>query len=197
MRRLSAGAGYQYLLRHTASGDVARDAATPLTAYYAGSGYPPGRWVGAGLSGLGSDTAGRILAGSVVTEEQMAALFGAGRDPVHREPLGRAYPTFAPLADRVAAKTAALPDDLPAERRAEMVTQIQQVEAARPGPKAVAGFDLTFTVPKSASVLWALADPGTQRAVARGAPRRRRRHPGLPAGDRAADPHRLRPGPRR
>ena len=90
----------------------------------------------------------------------MAALFGAGRDPVHREPLGRAYPVFRPLAERVAAKTAALPDGLPAERRAEMVTQIEQVEAARPGPKAVAGFDLTFTVPKSASVLWALADPG-------------------------------------
>ena len=166
MRRLSAGAGYTYLLRPTASGDVARDASTPLTAYYAGSGYPPGRWVGAGLGGLGSDAAGRILAGSVVTEEQMAALFGAGRDPVHREPLGRAYPVFRPLAERVAAKTSALPDDLPPERRAAMVTQIQETEAARSGPKAVAGLDFTFTVPKSASVLWALADPATQRAVA-------------------------------
>ncbi|HEY5153180.1 MAG TPA: MobF family relaxase [Acidimicrobiales bacterium] len=47
-----------------------------------------------------------------------------------------------------------------------MVTQIEQVEAARPRPKAVAGFDFTLTVPKSASVLWALADPATQRAVA-------------------------------
>jgi hypothetical protein len=26
----------------------------------------------------------------------------------------------------------------------------------------VAGFDLTFSVPKSVSVLWGLADPGTQ-----------------------------------
>jgi conjugative relaxase-like TrwC/TraI family protein len=33
-------------------------------------------------------------------------------------------------------------------------------------PTAVAGFDLTFTVPKSGSVLWALGDPPTQRAVA-------------------------------
>ena len=53
MHRLSAGSGYQYLLRHTASGDVARLAGTPLTAYYTASGYPPGRWLGGGVAGLG------------------------------------------------------------------------------------------------------------------------------------------------
>ena len=37
-----AGSGYKYLLRHTASGDVQRLAGTPLTAYYAASGYPTG-----------------------------------------------------------------------------------------------------------------------------------------------------------
>jgi hypothetical protein len=31
MRRLTDGAGYTYLLRHTASGDVAREASTLLT----------------------------------------------------------------------------------------------------------------------------------------------------------------------
>lgn len=30
---------------------------------------------------------------------------------------------------------------------------------------AVAGFDLTFTVPKSVSVLWALADPATRKTI--------------------------------
>src|SRR4051794_4881063 len=53
MHRLSAGSGYQYLLRHTASGDVQRLAGTPLTTYYTASGYPPGRWLGGGLTGLG------------------------------------------------------------------------------------------------------------------------------------------------
>src|SRR5215207_872194 len=53
MHRLSAGSGYQYLLRHTAAGDVQRLAGTPLTAYYTASGYPPGRWLGSGLTGLG------------------------------------------------------------------------------------------------------------------------------------------------
>jgi len=34
MHRLSAGAGYEYLLRHTACADVQRAAGTPLTANY-------------------------------------------------------------------------------------------------------------------------------------------------------------------
>src|SRR3954447_5126483 len=121
MHRLSAGSGYQYLLRHTASGDVQRLAGTPLTAYYTASGYPPGRWLGGGLTGLGqvavtvpsieaptrvdppptsvkesgpdraSDPgpaappqpaaeAGAVTAGDVVTEEQMAHLYGRGED---------------------------------------------------------------------------------------------------------------------
>ena len=197
MRRLSAGAGYQYLLRHTASGDVTRDAATPLTAYYAGSGYPPGRWVGAGLSGLGSDPAGRIVAGSVVTEEQMAALFGAGRDPVHREPLGRAYPVFRPLAERVAAKTAALPDDLPAERRAEMVTQIQRGGGGAAG--AEGGGRVRPDVHR-AEVRQRAVGPRRPRDAAgggAGAPRRRRRHPGLPAKRPRCGPAPAPAGPRR
>ena len=36
---------------------------------------------------------------------------------------------------------------------------------AHAAPKPVAGFDLTFSVPKSVSVAWALADPATREAV--------------------------------
>jgi len=71
LHRLSAGTGYQYLLRHTACGDTTRDAGQPLAAYYAGSGYPPGRWLGRGLPGLGGDGA-RLSPGDPVSEEQMA-----------------------------------------------------------------------------------------------------------------------------
>ena len=78
LARLSAGAGYQYLLRHTACGDVERNASTPLTAYYTSAGYPPGRWTGSGLDGLGNGEG--IRAGSPVIEEQMAALYGKGRE---------------------------------------------------------------------------------------------------------------------
>ena len=44
--------------------------------------------------------------------------------------------------------------------------QIETGEAARGSRRAVAGFDFTFSVPKSASVLWAVADAGTQALIA-------------------------------
>src|SRR4051812_42862509 len=141
MHRLSAGSGYQYLLRHTASGDVQRLAGTPLTAYYTASGYPPGRWLGGGLTGLGqaADTApsieaptrvdpppapakrsnvtqaddpgltaepepmteaGSLAAGDVVTEEQMAHLYGRGEDPVTGDRLGARYRVYRPVDQR-------------------------------------------------------------------------------------------------
>ena len=80
--KLSAGTGYRYLLKHIARGDADQtvDRAGALTDYYTLSGYPPGVWLGRGLAGLG-DGAG-LAAGSVVGEEQMARLFGAGLDPV-------------------------------------------------------------------------------------------------------------------
>ena len=161
LHRLSAGAGYSYLLRHTACGDVERARTTPLTAYYTESGYPPGRWLGAGLAGL------RLPRDSAVTEPQMANLFGAGRHPLDGSKLGRAYPQFASLAERIAEREAALPPDLDEQTRADVLAQIRSTEGRRPHPVAVAGFDLTFTIPKSASVLWALADPATQAAIAK------------------------------
>ena len=133
MARLSAGAGYRYLLRHTAAGDAERPGSTPLAEYYAATGYPPGRWLGSGLAGL---AAGEGLApGTVVTEEALAALY-AGRDPVTGQPLGRATPTYA-------------------------------ATDGRRSRHAVAGFDLTFTVPKSVSVLWAMADEPTRALITR------------------------------
>ena len=78
MHRLTAGAGYQYLLKHTASGDCGRSAKADLTAYYTSSGNPAGRWYGRGLDAFGAD---RPSAGSQVSEPQMANLFGQGKDP--------------------------------------------------------------------------------------------------------------------
>src|SRR5687768_1869287 len=107
LHRLSAGAGYTYLLRHTACGDVQREASTPLTAYYTEAGYPPGRWFGSGLSGLAGGDG--VRAGATVSEEQMATLYGEGRDPVTGVALGRPYPVFLPIAERISRKVAALP----------------------------------------------------------------------------------------
>ncbi len=164
LARLSAGSGYRYLLKHTACGDCARAPGTSLTSYYAASGYPPGRWYGRGLAGL-ADGRG-MAAGSAVAEEAMAALYGRGHDPVTDATLGRAYPIYRTADERIADLVALLPDDLDGPDRETAVAGIETRERARPVRAAVAGFDLTFTVPKSASVLWALGDPSIQKAVA-------------------------------
>ena len=80
MRRMSAGSGYQYLLRSVAAGDGQRAMSTPLTRYYSEVGTPPGRWLGSGVGAFG---AGQIRPGMQVTEEQLALLVGMGRDPDH------------------------------------------------------------------------------------------------------------------
>jgi conjugative relaxase-like TrwC/TraI family protein len=134
LHRLSAGAGVAYLLRHTCAGDAERTAGQPLSAYYLASGYPPGRWIGAGLAGLADGNG--VPTESLVDEQGMNRLYGQGIDPVTGAALGRRFPTYPPQGDR-------------------------------PRPGAVSGFDLTFTVPKSVSVLWALADGKTQARIAR------------------------------
>ncbi len=120
LHRLSAGSGFRYLLRHTATGDA--PSATGLSGYYQASGNPPGRWLGAGLAGLANGEG--LAAGTVVTEPAMSAVFGAAVDPLSGRLLGRGMPR-----------------------------------------NGVAGFDLTFTVPKSVSVLWALGDSAVRQAV--------------------------------
>ncbi len=164
LARLSAGSGYRYLLRHTACGDARREPGADLTAYYTETGNPPGRWHGTGLAGV--DAGRGLTAGTAVTEESMGRLFGTGHDPVTGAALGRPFPVFRPVAERVAQRLARLPDTLAGPERGAAIAQIEQVEKARPGRSAVAGFDLTFTVPKSASVLWAVGDPGVRQAVA-------------------------------
>jgi conjugative relaxase-like TrwC/TraI family protein len=163
MRVMSAGDGYKYLLRTVAAGDGDRSLSTPLTRYYAEEGTPPGIWVGAGVAALG---AGRIAVGDPVSEAQLQLLIGMGRDPVTGVPLGQAYRQYLSVAERVEKRTATLDPDLVPTARAEAITEIEAEEARAGTRHAVAGFDFTFSIPKSASVLWAVADAGTQALIA-------------------------------
>nr|WP_255719135.1 MobF family relaxase [Corynebacterium sp. ACRQL] len=160
---MSAGDGYKYLLRTVAAGDGDRSLSTPLTRYYAEAGTPPGRWLGSGVTGLGH---GELAPGAQVSEAQLQLLVGMGRDPITGVPLGRAYPVYSSRAERVADRVAQLDPALGAVERGRVVAQIEAEEAARGSRRAVAGFDFTFSVPKSASVLWAVADAGTQALIA-------------------------------
>ncbi|GAA4699791.1 hypothetical protein GCM10023349_15260 [Nocardioides conyzicola] len=162
MRRMSAGSGYQYLLRSVAAGDGNRTLSTPLTRYYSEVGTPPGRWMGSGLSALGD---GQLRPGMEVTEEQLALLIGMGRDPLTGHQLGRAYATYQPLAERISKRLDALDPNLTAADRAAETTRVEADETAAGGRHPVAGFDLTFSVPKSVSVLWGVADAATQERI--------------------------------
>jgi conjugative relaxase-like TrwC/TraI family protein len=166
MRVLSAGEGYRYLLKTVAAGDGDRDLSTPLTRYYTEQGTPPGRWLGTGLTGLGDRLSGALGVGDEVTEEQLRRLLGQGRDPVTGAALGRAYPKYRTTAERVEARTARLDPGLSDEARAVEVERITIEETGRGRPRTVAGFDFTFSVPKSVSTLWAVADGGTQALIA-------------------------------
>ncbi|TCC48044.1 conjugal transfer protein [Kribbella pittospori] len=162
IHRLNAGEGYQYLLRHVAAGDVDRRMVTPLTAYYTASGYPPGRWLGQGLSGLGD---GELVPGSEVTEDQMAALFGRAEDPLTAQTLGEPYRVFKSLQERIQEGVRDLDPALPHAESAHAVARIRQQEMRKKSRQAVAGFDLTFSPVKSLSALWATTDVGTQEQI--------------------------------
>ncbi|MGZ1491254.1 MobF family relaxase [Brevibacterium sediminis] len=122
-----------YYLEHAATGD---GQSHDLTAYYTETKAPPGTWLGSGLDGLTG-----LHHGQVVTEAQARSIYERQEDPVTKQPIGR------PLM-----KTQTAPDGA--------VTP-----AGRPAKKerdGVAGFDLTFSPPKSVSALWALAGPELQ-----------------------------------
>lgn len=162
IRVMTAGQGFRYLLNSVVVGDGDRDAATALTRYYEQTGTPSGRWQGSGLSGLAEP----VTPGSEVGEEQLRRLLGHGQDPTTGEQLGRPYRKFATEAERVTARLEQLPDALTAAERAAKTARIQAEEAAKPSVAPTAGFDLTFSVPKSVSTLWAVSDAGTQSLIA-------------------------------
>ncbi|RKT79424.1 conjugative relaxase-like TrwC/TraI family protein [Terracoccus luteus] len=138
IRRMTLGSGYRYLMASVARGDADGRTASPLTDYYTQVGTPRGRFLGRGLAGL--DGGSGIAPGSVVTEEQLWRMLGMLQDPATGVPLGR-----SPGISRTA--------------------YVDALGRARKTPKTVAGFDLTFSAPKSVSVAWALADEPTRARI--------------------------------
>jgi len=141
--RISAGGGYRYLTDQVASHDTPR-AGEPLLSYYERTGMPPGRWAGAQAEAFG-------LVGAP-TEAQMEALFGRCTDPNTGKALGRKMYEFRTVAARVADRLSDLGRPATDDERAKVEVE----ETAKGRPQAVTAFDLTFSAPKTVSVLWAL-----------------------------------------
>ncbi len=163
MRVMSAGHGYNYLLKTVVAGDGYRDLTTPLTKYYSEKGTPPGFWLGSGLPGV-SD--GLIVEDDTVTEQQLNLLLGYGLDPTFGRALGRPFGNFKTVEERVNARVAKLPQTLAPGEREASIELISAEEKERQQRRPVAGYDFTFSVPKSVSVLWAISDAGTQARIA-------------------------------
>jgi len=82
LHKLTAGTGYDYLTRQVAAMDSTEKGHTSLADYYDQKGESPGRWVGSGLAGIDG-----VVAGDVVTADQMLSLFGLGDHPLATERL--------------------------------------------------------------------------------------------------------------
>ncbi|MFC0080932.1 MobF family relaxase [Aciditerrimonas ferrireducens] len=150
--RIGVGEGYRYLTGQVASQDAPR-AGERLLGYYEASGYPPGVWLGRQAEAFG-------LVGRV-DEGPMEALFGRGLDPRDGSRLGRRMAVYRGVEERVRARLAALGREASGEERA----RIEAEEVEKGTAQAVAGFDLTFSAPKSVSVLFALGDEAVREQV--------------------------------
>jgi hypothetical protein len=161
IRRMTLGSGYKYLMSSVAQSDGASQHSSALTRYYAESGTPPGRFIGQGLAGLGNGIG--IDPGTQVTEEHLFRMLGMVQDPLTGEQLGRPpRAQKAPYAERVRTRINTETEGLSVDERDAAVLSIKGEEriAEAKIARAVAGFDLTFSAPKSVSVAWALADGG-------------------------------------
>jgi conjugative relaxase-like TrwC/TraI family protein len=166
IRRMTLGSGYKYLMSSVAQSDGASQHSSALTRYYAESGTPPGRFIGQGLAGLGNGIG--IELGTRVTEDHLFRMLGMVQDPLTGEQLGRPpRAQKATHADRVRTRISAETAGLSGEDRDAKVLKIKSEERAAETKiaRAVAGFDFTFSAPKSVSVAWALADGGTQAVI--------------------------------
>jgi conjugative relaxase-like TrwC/TraI family protein len=170
IRRMSLGSGFRYLMSSVAQSDGAGLQTSALTRYYAETGTPPGRFLGVGLAGL-ADGAG-VPAGTQVGEEHLFRMLGRLQDPVTGTQLGAPPRTFTRTnGDRAVGGilTESLTGILtgPTSNHSELLTRPKppQTPAQSRLPQPVAGFDLTFSAPKSVSVAWALADPTIQAVI--------------------------------
>ncbi len=150
--RIGSGQGFRYLTNQVATQDAPHPGER-LLSYYERSGYPPGTWVGEQAMDFG-------LSGTV-DEESMQALFGGCADPRDGSQLGRRMAIYRTVEERVVERIGGLDHPVTDQERASITAEEQH----KGTPQAVTGFDLTFSAPKSVSVLFAVGDAETRELV--------------------------------
>jgi hypothetical protein len=96
---LSRMASVDYLVGHVAAGDGREPSAgSALTRYCTAEGYPPGTWLGTGLTALGAAE----RAGTEVTEEHLRSLFEDARSPFDGIRYGRPPVKYPTRQERIA-----------------------------------------------------------------------------------------------
>lgn len=188
LSKLSAGDGYRYLMDQTVSADRLRPEGGSLEDYYVKSGCPDGVWVGQGIGDLGvsgtiSGEQMACLFGEGMHPDARAIIaesLAGGKSSsqaIRAAQLGRPFSTYSGQDERLAgamrfqmqqARTAVGRDLTGAEKQAAARRATDRFLAGRPGGETgrvvrparqpVAGYDMTFSVPKSYSIAWGLGD---------------------------------------
>ena len=143
VNRISPGAGITYLTSQVADGkhDFRPASQSSAVAYHAdprAHGEAPGWWAGQSTALFG-------VRGEV-TEQQLRALIGEGKDPVTGRQLGRLWRRFPAMDDD--ARQAAVEKAwkaLPADATYEQIAQVWLRIWTAPERHPVAGFDVTVS----------------------------------------------------
>ncbi|WP_280953302.1 MobF family relaxase [Acidipropionibacterium timonense] len=194
LSKVSAGDGFRYLYDQTVSADRQRNGQS-MQGYYTASGCPDGVWIGSGAEALGvsgtvSENQMTSLFGMGMHPDadriigQVIEAGGSAERAMEQASLGRCFYQFEPSNERLAGAfryelrkaRAAIGDELTVmdriaagQRAARRYLMDQGHDAAADtrlgGRQPVAGFDHTFSVPKSFSVMWAAADAPTRKLI--------------------------------
>ncbi|MEV6925517.1 MobF family relaxase [Dactylosporangium sp. NPDC051485] len=161
--KIAPGAGIKYLTGQVAAGghDFRPAPSSGAAAYFADAtahGEAPGWWAAQSTALFG-------VSGEV-TEQQLLNLIGKGAHPDTGVPLGKLWRIYQPMTDERRADAyqralAKLPADATVEQKAKLWNDIH----TQPERRAVAGYDVTVSMKKSGSLLWAFGDDNVKAAV--------------------------------
>ena len=131
--------------------------------YYTQGGEPPGEWIGQGAMHLG-------LTGQVTKEQLFNILMGKSPDGTKqlvriqkRQPPKQVGSIKEPEHHEQLSSSTQV--ELPKDQTSNAQNEQTEVKKPKEREEHVPGFDVTFSVPKSVSVLWAMSSPEVRQTI--------------------------------